>query len=197
MRLDSRTIRSTRTRCPSPHRAGSCDGSERGLDSERVGPPRRQLTVSPPSTRIPAGRLTPGLFVSRDAPLQQRRKDGGDDRERDEFCSQGAEVRPVMTVLPIGEERGVDEEPPMVNRRSSSAPKHTLSRNTVELAINRRERRVCVSFPRSCVGMPSATLCVVWAHVAAGKLSGRGASRTAFPRGAWERGDATPFRFTG
>src|SRR6185437_4919784 len=39
------------------------------------------------------------------------------------------------------------------------------------------------SFPRSSVGMPSSTLRVVRAAPA----RGRGASKTAFPRGAWER----------
>jgi hypothetical protein len=36
------------------------------------------------------------------------------------------------------------------------------------------------------VGMPFSTLRVVWAPIAAGNRAGRRASRTAFPRRAWE-----------
>src|SRR3954452_14457454 len=53
-------------------------------------------------------------------------------------------------------------------------------------------RRDYYSFPRSSVGMPSSTLCVLFASGGECRGRRRGASKTAFPRGAWERGWRRP-----
>ncbi len=49
----------------------------------------------------------------------------------------------------------------------------------------RRSFKVFFLVPTLCVGMPSRTLCVLQER--SRTLAGRGASRQAFPRRAWER----------
>ena len=63
--------------------------------------------------------------------------------------------------------------------------KFSLDTANLKYAMNRNI--IFDLVPTLRVGMPSSTLCVALAPIAAGDSSGRGASGTAFPRGAWER----------